>query len=259
MRYVRYQLDEYICWGVIEQAGPHAQVGRLSYAPWHRESQPTGEQHELKDIKILAPVKPSKIAAVGRNYADHAGEMGATVAQQPRIFFKPPSAVIGTGANICMPPENVTQEVHYEAELAVVIGTRCRTVSPDKARSVVFGYTCANDVTARDIQCREGLPDYAKSFDTFCPLGPWLETELDLTATRVRCMVNGELKQDGHVADMLVPVPELVSYISQAMTLLPGDVILTGTPAGVGKIVAGDEAAVEIEGVGRLVNRVVAA
>ncbi|MGL5808831.1 MAG: fumarylacetoacetate hydrolase family protein [Nocardioides sp.] len=191
--------------------------------------------------------------AVGRNYADHAGELGLPV---PRIFFKPPSGVIAPGDAIRLPPSDLSGEVHHEAELAVVIGTACRNVAATDAPSYVFGYTCANDVTARDIQRRDGMPDFAKSFDTFCPLGPWIETEADVATSRVRCVLNGEVRQDGVVSGMLTPVPELVSFISRAMTLLPGDVILTGTPAGVGELRAGDEVTVEIDGVGRLTNPV---
>lgn len=257
MRYVRYRRGEHLCWGVVESAGPRAIIRQLDRAPWDIRARLTGYQHNLADVQLLAPVEPSKIAAVGRNYADHAREMGSEAAEQPRIFFKPPTAVIGPGEPICLPPGCLTQEVHYEAELAVVIGQRCRTAGREQAAAAIFGYTCANDVTARDVQRRDGLPDYAKSFDTFCPVGPWLETELDLTAARVRCQVNGNLKQNGFTANMLTSVPELVSYISQAMTLLPGDVVLTGTPAGVGPIVAGDTVIVQVEGIGELENPVV--
>jgi 2-keto-4-pentenoate hydratase/2-oxohepta-3-ene-1,7-dioic acid hydratase in catechol pathway len=256
MRYVRYRLDERVCWGVIEAARHDEHVTQLSHAPWHVESRPIGKRHRLTDVRLLAPVEPSKIAAVGRNYADHAIELGSPTTEEPRIFFKPPTSVIGPSEQIILPPVQVTNEVHYEAELAVVIGKQCRYIAPADARRVIFGYTCANDVTARDVQRRNGLPDYAKSFDTFCPLGPWIKIRLDLASTRVRCLLNGEMKQNGRVGDMLTPVPALISYISQAMTLLPGDVILTGTPAGVGQIVAGDEVAVDIDGLGTLISLV---
>jgi 2-keto-4-pentenoate hydratase/2-oxohepta-3-ene-1,7-dioic acid hydratase in catechol pathway len=258
MRYARYRVGEQTCWGVIEQDGRQGEhVARLTDAPWHAESRPTGERDKLDGLRLLAPAAPSKILAVGRNYADHANEMGSAVAEQPRIFFKPPTAIIGPGQPIDLPPASITAEVHYEAELAVIIGKQCRNIEPVDANSVIFGYTCANDVTARDIQRRDGLPDYAKSFDTFCPLGPWLQTELDLPSTRVRCLVNGDVKQDGRVTDMLTPVPALISYLARAMTLLPGDVILTGTPAGVGPLSAGNEVAIAITGIGMLINPVV--
>lgn len=253
MRYVRYRFGEQTSWGVIERG---ERVVRLRHAPWREDSSPVGERHKIDEIRLLAPAEPSKILAVGRNYADHASEMGSDAAEQPRIFLKPPTSVLDPGEPILLPPPGVTDEVHYEAELAVVIGKRCRLIDPGDATSVIFGYTCANDVTARDIQRRDGLPDYAKSFDTFCPLGPWLETEFDLAKGRVGCLVNGAVRQDGRVADMLTTVPRLVSYISRAMTLLPGDVILTGTPAGVGRIAVGDEVTVDIAGIGLLRNPV---
>jgi len=254
MRYVRCHVDGHDFWGVLRRDND---VTRLTAAPWLPESQPLSERHLVSEVYLLAPVEPSKILAVGRNYADHASEMGGHVAEQPRIFFKPPSSVIGPGQPIVLPPASISREVHYEAELAVVIGSRCRNVASAHAESVIFGYTCANDVTARDIQRRDGLPDYAKSFDTFCPLGPWLDTALDRATARVRCLVNGVVAQDGRVDDMLTPLPALISHISRAMTLLPGDVILTGTPAGVGPIVHGDDVTVEISGIGALASPVV--
>jgi 2-keto-4-pentenoate hydratase/2-oxohepta-3-ene-1,7-dioic acid hydratase in catechol pathway len=213
------------------------------------------ERHRLADVEILAPVEPSKIVAIGRNYAEHAAELGAAIAERPRIFLKPPSSVVASGRAIRYPAES--QEVHHEAELAVVIGRTCRRASADDALGYVLGYTCANDVTARDIQRAEGLPSYAKSFDTFCPLGPWIVTDLDPTGLRITCAVNGEPRQDGNTGCMLWNVRDLVVYISAAMTLLPGDVILTGTPAGVGPIGPGDDVTVTIEGIGTLRNPVV--
>ncbi len=213
------------------------------------------ERYRLQDVALLSPVVPSKIVAVGRNYAAHAAELGSPLAERPRIFLKPPSSLIADAQAIRCPAES--QEVHHEAELAVIIGRKCRRASLQDALTYVFGYTCANDVTARDIQRAEGLPSYAKSFDTFCPLGPWIVTDLDPTALRITCAVNGDLRQNGNTRDMLSGVRELVAYVSAAMTLLPEDVILTGTPAGVGPIRPGDEVAVTIEGIGTLNNPVV--
>ncbi len=213
------------------------------------------ERHPLTDVALLPPVEPSKIVAVGRNYAEHAAELGSALAERPRIFLKPPSSVIAHGQAIRYPAES--KEVHHEAELAVIIGRECRRASVEDALIYVFGYTCANDVTARDIQRAEGLPSYAKSFDTFCPLGPWIATDLDPVAQRITCTVNGELRQDGNTRDMLWNVQQLIAHVSAAMTLLPDDVILTGTPAGVGPIKPGNEVAVTIEGIGTLRNSVV--
>ena len=211
----------------------------------------------LGSLRLLPPTEPTKIVAVGRNYADHAAELSLSVGARPRIFLKAPSALVAAGEAIVCPPQS--EEVHYEAELAVIIGKRCRHAAPADALSYVFGYTCANDVTARDIQRAEGLPVYAKAFDTFCPMGPWIETELDASDVRISCTVNGVVRQDARTSEMLCAVDELIAYVSAAMTLLPGDVLLTGTPAGVGCLVPGDEVAVMIEGLGSLVNPVVAA
>ncbi|MBF6331862.1 fumarylacetoacetate hydrolase family protein [Nocardia transvalensis] len=252
MRFGRFQSGDQAMWGCVHDEV----ILRLSHAPWDSRSIRTGEEIDPAAVRLLAPAEPSKIVAVGRNYADHAAELGLATAERPRIFFKPPSAVIGQGETIVLPPQSA--EVHHEAELAVVIGRRCRNVPSDRVSGVIAGYTCANDVTARDLQRRDGQPSYAKAFDTFCPLGPWLVTDLP-AGCRVRCRVNDVLRQDGEVADMLTSVTELVAYISEAMTLLPGDVVLTGTPAGVGVLVAGDTVTVDIPGVGELTNPVDAA
>src|SRR5262245_10300761 len=218
--------------------------------PLQGPCQTVGKQPAWSSVQSLPPVAPSKIIAVGRNYAEHVAEMGAETPAFPRVFFKPLSAVIATGEAIEYPA--LSQEVHHEAELAVVIGRRCRYVPPDEVHSVVFGYTCANDVTARDIQRASGETTWAKCFDTFCPLGPWVTTVLDATDLAIHCMVNGDVRQDSRTSALIYNVPALVSHISQAMTLLPGDVILTGTPAGVSAITPGDEVTVTIEGIGSL-------
>jgi 2-keto-4-pentenoate hydratase/2-oxohepta-3-ene-1,7-dioic acid hydratase in catechol pathway len=217
---------------------------------------PTGEVLPLAAVRLLAPVLPSKVIAFGRNYVEHARELGNEVPAAPMFFLKPSTSVIGTGAPIVLPWQS--QEVSYEAELAVVIGRLCRDVAPEDAASVILGYTCANDVTARDLQRTDGQWSRAKGFDSFCPLGPWISVGLDVTDVRIRCEVDGSPRQDGSTALMVRGVPDLVAYASAAMTLLPGDVILTGTPAGVGPLEEGQRVDVSIDGIGRLVNPVVA-
>jgi 2-keto-4-pentenoate hydratase/2-oxohepta-3-ene-1,7-dioic acid hydratase in catechol pathway len=214
----------------------------------------------LAAARLLAPVLPSKVVAVGRNYAEHAKEMGGTTdptTEPPIVFLKPSTSVVGPGDPVQY-PVGVSEEVSYEGELAVVIVRLCREVPPSRVRDVVLGFTCANDVTARDLQRRESQWGRAKGFDTFCPLGPWVSTDIDPADLAITTTVNGELKQAGRTSQMVRSIDELVSHISMAMTLLPGDVILTGTPAGVGPLAVGDEVSVTIEQVGTLTNRVVA-
>jgi 2-keto-4-pentenoate hydratase/2-oxohepta-3-ene-1,7-dioic acid hydratase in catechol pathway len=200
--------------------------------------------------------RPGKIVAVGRNYAEHAAELGLAVAASPRIFFKPPSAVVGDGEPIVLPKQS--QLVEHEGELGVVIGRAVRNAGPDDVLDSVAGYCCANDVTARDIQKADGLPDYAKAFDSFLPLGPMMTAEgVDVDALRVECLVNGDLRQSALTTEMLTPIRELLAYVTAAMTLEPGDVVLTGTPAGTGQLVAGDVVTVRISGVGEITNPVV--
>jgi 2-keto-4-pentenoate hydratase/2-oxohepta-3-ene-1,7-dioic acid hydratase in catechol pathway len=216
----------------------------------------TGERLPLGEVRLLAPVMPSKIIGIGRNYADHAKEMGGEVPAEPLVFLKPSTSVIGPGDAIVLPAG--TSEVHHEAELAVVIGALCRDVAVERASEVIFGYTIANDVTARDWQSSDGQWWRAKGADTFCPLGPWIDTDIDPSALQIRCTVSGQVRQEGSSADMVRGVPELIAHLSSAMTLVPGDVILTGTPAGVGPLVAGDEVQVSVSGLGVLTNRVIA-
>jgi 2-keto-4-pentenoate hydratase/2-oxohepta-3-ene-1,7-dioic acid hydratase in catechol pathway len=207
----------------------------------------------VEDVRLLAPVIPrSKVIGIGRNYADHAREMGTEVPAEPMMFLIPNTAVVGPGEPVVIPP--MTSEVHYEGELAVVIGRLCKDVEPQDVAKVVFGYTCANDVTARDLQRGDGQWARAKGMDTFCPLGPWIETDLDTSDLSLVTRRDGEVVQDGTTADMVHKVATLVSHASKAFTLLPGDVILTGTPAGVGPVVAGQRVEVEIEGIGVLSN-----
>ena len=199
-------------------------------------------------------LKPGKIIAVGRNYVDHAKERGVDVPEIPLIFFKPPSSVIGPEEAIILPPQST--RVDHESELAVVIGKAGRWIQADQAMNHVMGYTAANDVTARDLQQRDGQWTRGKGFDTFCPLGPWIETELDPSDTILRCRVNGEMRQMGSTREMVFTVQQLIAFISTVMTLEPGDVILTGTPAGIGPLVSGDVVEVEVEGIGVLRNPV---
>jgi 2-keto-4-pentenoate hydratase/2-oxohepta-3-ene-1,7-dioic acid hydratase in catechol pathway len=222
--------------------------------PWPDISDPVAALN-LADVKILAPVIPSKVVCVGKNYADHAKEMGGEVPAEPVIFIKPNTTVIGEGDYIVLPPQSVN--VHHEAELAIVIGALAKNVEVDRADEVIFGYTCANDVTARDLQNSDGQWTRSKSFDTFCPLGPWIETDLDPQDLAISCSVNGELRQDGNTSDLVRGAREMVSWISHMMTLLPGDVILTGTPAGVSQIVNGDSVTVTIADIGTLTNPVI--
>jgi 2-keto-4-pentenoate hydratase/2-oxohepta-3-ene-1,7-dioic acid hydratase in catechol pathway len=210
---------------------------------------------ELDQLTLLSPCQVTKIVAVGRNYAAHAAEHGNEVPSQPLIFLKPPSAVIGPGDAIVCPPQ--AAQVEHEVELADVIGKRAYRVSAADAWDHVLGYTCANDVTARDLQRSDGQWSRAKGFDTFAPLGPWIVTDLDTSDLGVVCRVNGEVKQQGSTADMVFKIPVLIEYITAAMTLEPGDVILTGTPEGVSPIQPGDEVEVEVEGIGVLRNPVV--
>lgn len=214
----------------------------------------SGPEIERGSVRLLAPVVPTKIIAVGRNYAAHARELGNEIGEVPLIFSKPPSSVIGQDDEILLPPES--QRVDFEGELAIVIGRRCRRVSREAWREVVVGFTCANDVTARDLQKQDGQFTRGKGFDTFCPLGPWITTDLDPADLRVTTRVNGEVRQDGRTSQMVFPVPLLVEFVTSVMTLEPGDLILTGTPEGVGPLSSGDEVEVEIEGVGLLRNLV---
>lgn len=217
------------------------------------------EEVPLRDVRLLAPIIPrSKVVGIGRNYAAHAAELGNDVPSEPLMFLKPNTTVVGPGDPIFYPPQ--TSDLHYEGELAVVIGRICRDVPAEQATDVIFGYTIANDVTARDLQRSDVQFTRAKGFDSFCPLGPWIETDLDPQAfvdgREVQTYLNGDVVQDGSTADMIFDVPTLVAHVSSVMTLLPGDVILTGTPEGVGPMQVGDEVEVSIAGIGALTNPV---
>jgi 2-keto-4-pentenoate hydratase/2-oxohepta-3-ene-1,7-dioic acid hydratase in catechol pathway len=210
------------------------------------------------EVKLLAPVAPSKIICVGRNYREHAAELGNKMPDEPLLFLKAPSSLIATGDSIELP--GASQQVEHEGELGVVIGRLARKLSPDEdPLEYVFGYTCVNDVTARDLQRKDVQFTRGKSFDTFCPVGPWIESNIDPSNVAVETRLNGEVKQKGNTADMAFPVAFLISYISEIMTLYPGDLIATGTPAGVSRMKAGDTVEVEVEGIGVLRNQVVGA
>jgi 2-keto-4-pentenoate hydratase/2-oxohepta-3-ene-1,7-dioic acid hydratase in catechol pathway len=243
--------------GVLDGDGQVAQIeghpfGQINF---------TGQRHAAADVRLLSPILPSKVVCVGKNYADHVAEMKTGDApSQPLLFLKPSTSVIGPGDAIRIPPGSTN--VHHEAELAVVIGARgARHVTEEQAAASIFGYTIGNDVTERDMQRADNQWTRAKGFDSFCPIGPWIETDLaaigkDPADLGVTCTVDGELRQDGRTSQLLFGVPTLISYISQVMTLLPGDVVLTGTPAGVGPLRAGGSVTCAIEGLGELTNPV---
>lgn len=221
----------------------------------------SGARWALSDVRLLSPILPSKVVCVGRNYADHAAELGNDVPKEPLLFLKPSTSVIGPRDAIRLPI--FSKQVEHEAELAVVIGAPgARRADRAAAERAIFGYTCANDVTARDLQRSDGQWTRAKGFDSFCPIGPWITTGLDVSDLEIRCEVGRnpdemEVRQLGRTKDMVFDVPGLVSYISHVMTLLPGDVVLTGTPAGVSPLLEGDTVTVRIEGIGELSNPVV--
>jgi 2-keto-4-pentenoate hydratase/2-oxohepta-3-ene-1,7-dioic acid hydratase in catechol pathway len=258
VRIARFSLDGNVAFGVVEgdantEGGPVLDI--IKGHPFG-EFERSGRTLPLDKVRLLPPVLPNKVVAIGRNYAEHAREMGNEVPDKaPVVFFKPSTSVCGPHDEIAYP--RFSSEVHHEAELAVVIGRMCKDVPRERAKDVILGYTCGNDVTARDIQRAEDQWSRAKGFDTACPLGPWVETELDASDLGVMCTVNGEQRQLGRTSEMVRTVEELIVHITEAMTLLPGDVILTGTPAGVGPLTVGDEVAVTIEGIGTLTNKVV--
>jgi 2-keto-4-pentenoate hydratase/2-oxohepta-3-ene-1,7-dioic acid hydratase in catechol pathway len=253
VRIARFTVEGEIAFGVVDGETVTAIAGH-PFAPFELSA----ATFPLADVRLLAPVVPSKVVGVGRNYAEHVREMGGgEPPAEPVLFLKPSTSVVGPGEPVRLPA--LSQEVHHEGELAVVVGRLVREVPVERALEAVLGYTCGNDVTARDLQRSDAQWTRAKGFDTFCPLGPWIETELDPTDLLVSCAVNGSTRQSARTSVMLRGVAELVSYVSAVMTLLPGDVILTGTPEGVGPIVHGDTVEVTVEGIGSLANPVVTA
>ena len=258
MRIARFTTGDDPRYALVEGDPGSEHLAVISGDPIYMPVQPTGERVPLDrdDVRLLAPVIPrSKIVGVGRNYADHAKEMGNDLPTSPLLFLKPNTAVIGPDDPVVLP--SFSREVSYEAELAVVIGKVTRDVTPERALGQVFGYTVANDVTARDAQRTDGQWARAKGFDGSCPLGPWVVPGLDVEDLAVLSRVNGETRQDGRTSQMVFDVATLISYISEAFTLLPGDVILTGTPAGVGLVEHGDVMEVEVEDIGVLRNPVI--
>jgi len=245
----RPEMDGPPAWGWIDGD----RIGRLEGSPFGEFRRKPGSA-PLEAARLLPPLKPGKIICVGRNFPLHAAEHDAEVPSWPLLFFKPPTAVIADGEAIRLPPQS--RQVEHEAELAVVIGDPGRWIAPQDAARHVLGYCAANDVTARDLQRSDGQWTRAKGFDTFCPLGPWIETELDPADVLITCSVNGQMRQMGSTRDMVFSIPQLLAFISSVMTLEAGDLILTGTPSGVGLLQPGDEVAVEIEGIGRLINPV---
>ncbi|GAA1341021.1 fumarylacetoacetate hydrolase family protein [Arthrobacter roseus] len=255
MRIARFVVDSDPAFGVVQGNDGQEEVAVINGDPFFSGVQLTGVRHKLEDVRLLAPIIPrSKVVGIGRNYAEHAQELGNEVPPAPLMFLKPNTAVVGPGDPVILP--SFSDQVSFEAELAVVIGRICKDVPPERVDEVIFGYTCANDFTARDVQKTDNQWARAKGFDTSCPIGPWIETELDTETLGVRGWLDGTLTQNGNTSDMIWGVKELVSYVSQAFTLLPGDLILTGTPAGVGLITDGQRYEIEIDGIGRLSNPV---
>ena len=252
MRIVRYQNKNEPAtygWLLDNKVGP---ISGDIFGEYRRQE----AVHPLSSVRLLAPVQPSKIICIGRNYAEHAKEHQAEVPQVPLLFMKPPSSINNPGEAIILPPQS--QQVEHEAELVAVIGKRGHNITVEAARDHIFGYTVGNDVTARDLQRSDGQWTRAKGFDTFCPFGPWVETEYDPSDAIITCRVNGQPRQMASTRDMVFNVSMLIAFISSVMTLEPGDLIFTGTPAGVGPLKPGDTVEVEIEGLGKLSNPVVA-
>ncbi len=251
MKIVRMKAGDDIAYGVADAEGVVVYKGS-PFVAW----EPTETVVPWSSVSLLSPVIPTKVLCVGKNYEDHVDEMDGEVPEEPLIFMKPATSVIGQNAAVVHP--RISNEVHHEAELAVVISRPARNIKAEDASRYIFGYTAANDVTARDLQAKDAQWTRAKGFDTFCPLGPAIETELDpLERLAVICKVNGEVRQAGFTSDMVFGVAEILEYITAFMTLLPGDVVLTGTPSGVSKVEPGDVMEVEIDGIGTLTNRIV--
>ena len=238
--------------GVLED---DATITVITGDPIYSGIQKTAATVPVSAVRLLAPVIPrSKVVCIGKNYADHAAEMGGVVPDEPIIFLKPNTSVIGPNDTIVWP--EMSERIDHESELAIVIGRLCKDVPLERVSDVIFGYTIANDVTARDLQKKDGQWTRAKSFDTFCPLGPWIDTDFIPGTQKITATVNGEVKQSAQLSDMIFKTPEIINFVSRVMTLLPGDIILTGTPAGIGPMIAGADATMAIEGLGELTNKV---
>jgi 2-keto-4-pentenoate hydratase/2-oxohepta-3-ene-1,7-dioic acid hydratase in catechol pathway len=253
MRLARVAHPDGMAFAVIDGPPEDARAREIADHPFGNPTF-TGRSWSVDEVRFLAPILPSKIIGIGRNYIEHANELGNPIPDEPVIFLKPSTSVIGPGVPIMLPA--VSNRVDFEGELVAVIGRPCRDVRAEDASGVILGYTVGNDVTARDLRKPNGPWLRGKGYDTFCPLGPWIETDLDPSALAVRTEVNSEVKQDGSTEDMIFTVGELIEFCSQVMTLLPGDVIMTGTPEGVGPLVAGDTVSVTVTGIGTLANPV---
>jgi len=249
MRYIRFKKDNHIFYGLLKDNTVTKLEGDL-----FGEYTVANEVYDFHEVELLAPCTPSKIVAVGLNYRDHAQEMKEDIPSTPKVFIKPSTAVIGPGEKIIKPA--MSNRVDYEAELAVVIKKKAKDVTVEKAKDYILGYTCLNDVTARDLQFADGQWTRAKGFDTFAPIGPVITDEIDANHVDIKLLLNGEQKQHSNTSNFIWKVEELVSFISQIMTLLPGDIITTGTPSGIGPMQSGDKVEVVIEGIGTLVNTV---
>jgi 2-keto-4-pentenoate hydratase/2-oxohepta-3-ene-1,7-dioic acid hydratase in catechol pathway len=247
MRLVRFRFGDRIATGVVEGDAVRALAGTFFENPL-----PSGDEIPLDDVRLLAPILPSKVVCVGKNYAAHASEFGGEVPEEPLIFLKPSTSVSGPGDPIPLLP--ISHRVDYEGELAVVIGRIARNVRSEEAFRYILGYTCGNDVTLRDLQKKDDQWARAKGFDGSCPLGPWIQTELDPNDVHLETRVNGEVRQSATTSDMVFGVATIIEFVTEFMTLLPGDVIMTGTPEGVGKLEPGDKVEVEIDGIGVLTN-----
>jgi 2-keto-4-pentenoate hydratase/2-oxohepta-3-ene-1,7-dioic acid hydratase in catechol pathway len=249
MRLVRFRFGDRIATGVVEGDAVRALAGTFFENPV-----PSGEEVPLEDVRLLAPVLPSKVVCLGKNYAAHAAEFGGEVPEEPLVFLKPSTSVAGPGDPIPLLP--ISNRVDYEGELAVVIGRIARNVRAEEAFRYILGYTCGNDVTLRDLQKKDEQWARAKGFDGSCPLGPWVETELDPIDVHLETRLNGEVRQSASTSDMVFGVATVIEFVTEFMTLLPGDVIMTGTPEGVGKLEPGDKVEIEIDGIGVLMNPV---
>ena len=250
MRVARFLAEGAAAYGVVD--GPELRV--LSGHPLVNGYEYTGERVALKDVKLLAPTVPSKVVCIGKNYADHVAEFDGQPVEEPAIFFKPSTAIIGPGESIVLPWQS--EQVELECELTIVMGSICKNVEPEDVGQYIWGYTVANDVTARDLQHTDAQWARSKAFDTFCPLGPWIETEFEPEGQIIETRVNGDIRQRDAIDKTIFNVREIIAHVTEAMTLLPGDVIFTGTPAGIQNIVPGDVVEVEIEGIGVLRNPV---
>lgn len=250
MRIIRFQYKQATKYGMLENDSIFEIKGDV-----FGDFKTTKEQYNIHEVNVLPPVSPSKIVCVGKNYKEHILELGGEIPDGPILFLKPPTSVIGPGACIMYPADSA--RVDYEGELAIVIKQKCKNITQEEAGKYVLGYTCANDVTARDLQKKDGQWTRCKSFDTFCPLGPWIETETKPDELTIQTYLNGELKQSSTTAMMITPVFRLVEFISRVMTLNPGDCILTGTPEGIGPMQKGDTVEVVIETIGKLKNYII--